>query len=49
MWWMQTSEYNASEKKVIWNIKKFPGTTEQGLRIKVRETLVSWMACRSHS
>lgn len=32
---MQTSEYNANEKRVIWNIKKFPGATEQMLRIKV--------------
>jgi len=33
---VQTSEYNANEKRVIWNIKKFPGATEQMLRIKVR-------------
>lgn len=33
---LQTSEYNANEKRVIWNIKKFPGATEQMLRIKVR-------------
>jgi hypothetical protein len=33
---LQKSEYNATEKRVVWNIKKFPGTTEQTLRIKVR-------------
>lgn len=32
---VQTSEYNANEKRVIWNIKKFLGATEQMLRIKV--------------
>ncbi|GAB5030969.1 coatomer protein gamma sub-unit [Nannochloropsis oceanica] len=31
----QTSEYNANEKRVIWNIKKFLGATEQMLRIKI--------------
>ncbi|TFJ87250.1 hypothetical protein NSK_001582 [Nannochloropsis salina CCMP1776] len=30
-----TSEYNASEKRVVWNIKKFPGATEQTLSIKI--------------
>ncbi len=32
---MQTSEYSATEKRVVWSIKKFPGATEQTLRIKV--------------
>jgi AP-4 complex subunit mu-1 len=32
---IQTSEYNAAERSVIWSIRKFPGTTEQAIRIKV--------------
>lgn len=31
----QASEYNSSEKRVYWKIKKFVGGTEQSLRVKI--------------
>eukprot|EP01083_Nonionella_stella_P034064 93253_1 len=31
----QTTEYNSSDRKVIWRIKKFTGGTEQTLRVKI--------------
>jgi len=31
----QTSEYNLNERKVMWKIKRFPGGSEQALRVKI--------------
>ena len=31
----QRCEYNSTDKKVIWEIKKFPGTTEKNIRIRI--------------
>mmetsp|Transcript_3205 Transcript_3205/g.3540 ORF Transcript_3205/g.3540 Transcript_3205/m.3540 type:complete len:494 (+) Transcript_3205:257-1738(+) len=30
-----TAEYNSAERKILWQLKKFPGSTEQTLRSKV--------------
>jgi AP-4 complex subunit mu-1 len=31
----QTAEYNAKDREVVWQIKKFPGATEHVLRTKI--------------
>jgi len=43
----QASEYNSTEKKVFWKIKKFGGGTEQTLRVKVIPVCVCLCVCWS--